>query len=676
MGLNPRAPLEPVRELRRRAGRAARRLRERERLALPDDNELLRAFGGRHGRLEEALAELAGPGRGVALLAPAGRLEMRAAYGSRPEWRARLLAAAGRILEHRFDLFGAGDRPLGPRLPWHADFTSGHAWDPEVPSDDLMAAVAREFGSGRDVKVPWELSRFQHAPLLAQAGWLTGDRRFYDEFRAQVEDWIASNPVGRGVNWGCTMDVALRAASWAIAATLFRDEIRDDRGFASLLWRGLLAHGRFVDAHLETGEPRGNHYLSDLAGLLLVADLLRGLPEALAWRDTAAAGLAAHAGVQTLADGADFEASIPYHRLTTEMLLAAAIVLDRRGVAAAGLRDHVRRRVEFTAHYTKPSGLAPQIGDNDDGRFAVLGDHHADRRDHRGLLAAAAVLFEDAALLALAGDRREEALWVHGPAALDRLAARAVTVEARVTSALYPEAGAAILRGGGMHVHFEAGGVGQAGHGGHAHNDTLSFEVQAAGEDLIVDPGTGGYTADLARRDRFRATAAHNTVRVDGAEINPIPGNPFRLPGIDRPSIARAVFRRHFDLVEAEHHGYARLAEPVVHRRILLLSRSTRRLVIEDALEGGGTHRLEWFFHLAPRAEGRLGRDGRTLEGRAGAVRFRLRADEAPEGALFRLVPDLFSPGYGRVEEAMTWCIAWEGELPIEARFSLVVEEP
>ena len=672
MGLNPRASLAPVFEWRRRAGRAARRLRDRERLALPDENGLLRAFGGRHGRIEEALAALAGTS--AALVAATGPGEMRAAYAGRPAARARLLQAAGRILEHRFDLLGSGERPLGDRLPWHADFKSGHAWDPGVPSEELMEQVAREFGRGRDVKVPWELSRFQHAPLLAQAARVAQDPRFYDEFRSQVEDWIAANPVGRGVNWGCTMDVALRAVSLATAAGLFKDELRADARFASLVWRALLAHGRFVATHIEAGEPRGNHYLSDLAGLLVVADLLRGLPEAASWRETAAADLSAHAAVQTLPDGADFEASIPYHRLTTEMILGAILVLERRGGDAAALRPHLRRRVDYIAHYTKPDGLAPQIGDNDDGRFLVLGDHDADRRDHRGLLATAAVLFDDPALFALAGERTEEALWVHGPASVERLAARARGREARVTSAVFRGAGTAILRGGGLHVHVEAGGVGQGGHGGHAHNDTLSFEVQAGGEDLIVDPGTGNYTADLLERDRFRATAAHNTVRVDGAEINPVPANPFRLPGVDRPSIDRAVFRRHFDLIEASHRGYARLADPVVHRRILLLSRTTRRLVIEDALEGRETHRLEWFFHLAPRVTSRLDEDGRGLSGRAGAIRFRLRAEEWPEGARFALAPDRFSAGYGRSEPTSVLCLTWEGRLPVSARFHLAVE--
>ena len=39
--------------------------------------------------------------------------------------------------------------------------------------------------------------------------------------RTRVRSWIAANPPGTGVNWACTMDVALRAVSWIWALTLF-----------------------------------------------------------------------------------------------------------------------------------------------------------------------------------------------------------------------------------------------------------------------------------------------------------------------------------------------------------------------------------------------------------------------------------------------------------------------
>jgi hypothetical protein len=160
-------------------------------------------------------------------------------------------------------------------------------------------------------------------------------------------------------------------------------------------------------------------------------------------------------------------------------------------------------------------------------------------------------------------------------------------------------------------------------------------------------------------------------VRVDGEEINALPDNPFHLPGADRPRIARALLRGRFDLVEAFHAGYERLADPVRHRRIVLLNRGTRRLVIEDRLEGRATHRLEWFFHLAPGAEAEVGADGRTLTGRNAGQGFTLKLASGLPGAGLAIEAGEFSPGYGRVVPASVAVCRFEGPLPVAARFVL-----
>lgn len=354
--------------------------------------------------------------------------------------------------------------------------------------------------------------------------------------------------------------------------------------------------------------------------------------------------------------------------------MTALLLLERSGFRLPDLRARVRSMVDYVAHYTKPGGLAPQIGDNDDGRLQILGEYDADRRDHRHLLAVAGCAFEDPALLALAGPRWEEAWWLCGPAAGRLIETARDAGRVLVTGRHFPAAGTAILRQGDLYAFVKAGPVGLAGLGTQAHTDTLSVEIQAAGQDLLVDPGTGTYTRDLALRRRFRGTAAHNTVRVDGEEINPAPEGPFAPPGADGPAILRFVSRAGFDLVEAEHRGYSRLADPVLHRRVVLLNKKTRRFLIEDHLEGRGRHRLEVFFHLAPRCEAFIEEDGLGAVCRAGEVRFRIRPLAMPPGACVRREQDLFSPGYGRVEPSLTLRYEWTGTLPVVLRFAVAVE--
>src|SRR5213593_4324355 len=248
-------PFGAARDLRRYFGRAVRRFQDRARLTVPTENALLGDLGGRYGTFEEFLSA-AGRDAGRLPVADLPRGYAASFFAERhAERRERILARADGVCAHRFDLLGSGPTDLGARLPWHADFKAGRVWDPRAHFEDLRLGLEEGFGKGADVKVPWELSRFQHLPLLGQALWLTGDRRYYEEFRAQVLDWIGENRPGRGVNWTCTMDVAIRAVNWVWAYAFFRPEILADRPFASAFLRSLFMHGRFIAANLENGPP-------------------------------------------------------------------------------------------------------------------------------------------------------------------------------------------------------------------------------------------------------------------------------------------------------------------------------------------------------------------------------------------------------------------------------------
>jgi hypothetical protein len=668
-----RGPFSVARDLKQRVGRVVRRFRDQAYFDCSSENELLGALGGRFGTFGEVLSAAARETHRLFVLDISKRAAADLFRTQHPERRDGILREADRIRAHRFDLLGSGPLDLGESLPWHTDFKSGRQWAKGGYYEELQRRVVMEFNRGWDVKIPWELSRFQHLPCLGQAYWLTGDRRYYEEFRAQVLDWIRANRMARGVNWTCTMDVAIRAVNWIWGYVLFRDEVLADRRMASLLLRSLFAHGRFIMANLENGPVTSNHYLADLVGLLFLGVLFRGAPEADVWKGLAITEIVREGRRQTYPDGVDYEASIAYHRLTTEMLLTSLLLAERSGFELPDLHDVVRNRIDFLAHYTKPNGLAPQLGDNDDGRLQVLGGYGTDRRDHRHLLAVAGVAFDDQALFGLAGGQWEEAFWLLGERCVKKMEAPGAGGRVVVTSAHYEHAGIAVLRHDDLYALFDAGPVGMVGTGAHAHNDTLSVEIQAHGHDLVVDPGVGIYTPDLKLRDRFRSTAAHNTVRVDGEEINPLPAEPFRLPGIDSPSILRFVSRRGFDLVEGEHHGYARLEDPVIHRRVLLLNRRTRRFVIEDQLLGRGRHKLEWFFHFDPACEATIDDEGRVVVGRDGLVRLVIRPALLPEGTGGRVEADQFSRSYGRVESSFRARYEWSGRLPATARFSLVI---
>ncbi|MDQ3740255.1 MAG: heparinase II/III family protein, partial [Actinomycetota bacterium] len=515
-----------------------------------------------------------------------------------------LLARADRALRHEFDLLGSGPCRLGERIDWLRDFKSGRTW----PREHITRIVIA-YPDASDIKVPWELSRFQHLPLLAAAHRLTGERRWLDEIGRQLDDWIAANPVEHGANWACTMDVAIRAANWVAALALCAEAAAAEPWLRRAVG-SLLLHGRFIRSHLEWGRVRGNHYLSDVVGLLPVAALFSGSATGRAWAEWATGELESEMEHQVRPDGVDHEMSLPYHRLVTELFVcgaqAAEALVPGRLTPAFG--DRLARMLQFAADTTRPDGLTPQVGDADSGRFLPLGDYGRDEfRSHEHLF-------------------RQHG----GPRPQPR------------GHVAYPDGGFYVMRHGDLFALVRCGDVGMGGLGGHAHNDQLSFELCWGGQPLVVDPGAYLYTADPAARNAFRSTAAHATLRIAGEEQNPLREDD--LFSVEDHTRAEA---RAFDAdgprarFAGVHHGYERLDPPATHERELRFDGEARELAIVDTVRGGAGRLLEWSFPLAPDGEA-AGGDGRATA-RYASCRLVL---EAP-GLRFEVVDGEVSPAYG-----------------------------
>jgi uncharacterized heparinase superfamily protein len=513
-----------------------------------------------------------------------------------PGAKARTISAADRACDHVFDLLGSGPVSLGTPIDWHVDFKTGHHYDPHAWHTDIEPTP---FPGGHDIKVPWELSRAQHLPWLSQAYLLTGDEKYAREFVAQVGDWIDANPTGFGVNWVCTMDVAIRAVNWLWAYYSFasRSAVLGDE-FHLKFQGSLLAHGRHIASNLETsGGIDNNHYFADLVGLMYLAIACKDFRESDKWREVALDELWHQVEAQVLPDGADFEASISYHRLVAELLLSTILLMHRAGVEIPKLlMRRMEAMLEFTLHYTRPDGGTPMFGDCDNGRLHRLKAWDGDERewsDHRHLLAIGAVLFERDDFALAADDQWEEAFWMLGAEAVrfrEGLNARrdAATEPA---SRLFPDAGIAVMRGGGTYVAVDAGGNGQGGNGGHKHGNALGFELAFGDRPWMIDPGTFAYTPNYEARNRFRSSSVHPVLVIDGQEINRFdPRELFTMTDDARPKVESWSSSAERDRLVATHRGYERLAPPASVRRAFVLQKRTGRLLVRDEAACAGRH--------------------------------------------------------------------------------------
>jgi len=496
-------------------------------------------------------------------------------------------------------------------------------------------------GGGVEVKFPWELSRLYSVITLGRAYWVSGDEVYARGFQELVEDWLAGNPAYCGINWTCAMEAAIRAANLIWGFFFFFSSSSIPLEFWWRLIQVLYLHGQFIWYNLERKfEASSNHYVADLIGLVYLGFFLRQQ----VWLDFAVQELAREMERQVYADGVDFEASISYHRLKLEFFYHAALLCRLNGVALPErFWRRLERMFEYVAGYLKPSGRAPQVGDNDSGRL-----HHFCRRkslEQAYLLSVGALLCRRPEW-AFGIEPQEEALWLFGPEEFRRLKEFAGRRQ-ETASCGFECGGSFVLRQGGAYMFVSAGPNGLYGRGGHCHNDKLAFELEVDGEDFFVDPGCYVYTPEPSTRQLFRSTCYHNTLQVDGEEQNRLYLEEVFFAEDDaRVKVLKFEVGAWQDVFEGQHSGYERLVSPVVHRRRVVFDKQRIGWQVEDFVEGEGEHRLEWFFQLAPGIRLEVGCSGDEVTVLLEGKRRRLRLTTVRCGE-WEVLEGWYSPEYG-----------------------------
>jgi hypothetical protein len=422
------------------------------------------------------------------------------------------------------------------------------------------------------------------------------------------------------------------------------------------------------------------------------------LAPAAAWRRKGAEIVWGEIAKQVHPDGVDFEQGIGYQGLVAEFWYSSVLLCERNSLAVPPeVRERLAQMFEFMQAVTRPDGTFPQIGDNDDGRLAGLDDEPVG--SHQRHLAVGGAMFDRADLLAAAGEAVDTAVWLCGQAVLEPESSPRKLMWQRGASVLEPESsprkpmrlcGPAVLESqsgtrkpmsrafasGGFYVMrgddavlvIDAGEVGMRGIGGHGHNDVLSFDLWAAGADVLVDSGTYTYTADPGARQALRSTAAHNALRIDGEETSRLGGDRWLwlIENDAHPFDVSWQSDDQGDVFVGSHDGYRRLAEPVDHTRRIIFDKRRMRWVIEDTVSGTGTHLVELLFH-----------PGVAHELVDGAVKL-----QAPRGDLWLFPPSettfreeqgWISGGYGLRRTAQVLVYAVRAAVPISLRTDLVL---
>ena len=516
----------------------------------------------------------------------------------------RTLAQADGVVRGRFELLGYRDLFFGDPIDWHFDPNSGQ----RAPRVHWSRLDALQPIAGGDCKLVWELNRHQWLVCLGQAYRLTGDERYAAVFTLRLQQWLQANPPGVGINWVSSLEVGLRLISWCWALQLFSGSPRLDAAFTSAIVGGIAAHAGHVERHLSHYFSPNTHLTGEALALYYAGTLLQDARPAQRWRTRGARILADEIERQVLDDGVYFEQSTGYQRYTLETYLHFIALAERNQQAVPRrVRDRVGLMLDFLVALRGPDGTMPQIGDADGGRLLPLDGGATD--DFSALFSTAAALLDRDDCAWAAGGVSAETIWLLGASGLAAFDAVTAAPPRHSPSRLFPRGGYVVMAEGRSprdhQLILDVGPLGCPVSAGHGHADFLAIACSVFGQACLVDPGTYCYTRDSRWREHFRGGSAHSTVSVD--EQSPArPKGPFSWQEQPAARLRRWTSTRDADFADAEHDAYARLSDPVIHRRRVLFVKPRFWVVVDD-LCGAHEHTLELRYQFAPGYEVDLG---------------------------------------------------------------------
>jgi len=503
---------------------------------------------------------------------------------------ADLLEEAEKVCQHKFKIFGSKSVDFGPDVNWHLEPESGCNW----PIAHWSKIDIRSTERTGDVKLTWELNRHQFFYILGRAYWFTGDQKYARKFADLLDSWFNANPPEMGINWYSNLEIAIRLISWLWAYNFFLDSPCLDDSLHIRLLKNILQSCRHIEKDFKYSlySMKNNHVIGDATAIALVGIMFPEFKESRRWIEKYINILNRELSRQVYSDGASFEQAISYHKFVLYFyLLLLRLMKNNKFDVPADFASKIEKMVEFLMYVVKPDGTMPNIGDCDDAVTVVL--NNSECSELMPTLSTGAALFQREDFKWVSGDLSEEAFWINGEESVKIL--ENLNESPPVNSSRgFSEGGYYVMRTGfhedARYLLFKCGP-----HADHGHADSLHIEMYCSGTSCLRDCGTYAYNGPWEWRTYFRSTKAHNTIVVDG-ESQSIPHRVFRWLNVAKPKNISWLTSENFDYVDAQHDGYSRYRDPVIHKRAVFFVKPDYWVVV-DRIMGNGEHSVEMLFH-------------------------------------------------------------------------------
>ena len=368
-----------------------------------------------------------------------------------------------------------------------------------------------------------------------------------------IERWIIENKIGEGSGWE-PYPLSLRIVNW-IKWSLSGNALKDH-------WLESLAHQtRYLEKSLET-HLMGNHLFSN-AKALYFAGLFFSGTEADKWRLLGKKIIENELQEQLLNDGGNFELSTMYHLIFLEDLLDIcniSVVYDQE--SPIKLDQHVIPMYKWLKVMCHPD---EEIS-----------------------------FFNDAALN-IAPSQKEISMYgarLFGLKSFDMIDSE-IQSESLIELS---DSGYSRICSGPISIIIDRAAIGPDYIPGHAHADTLSFELSYYSKRVIVNSGTSVYQ-DIKKRHKQRSTSSHSTIEIDGENSSEV-WSSFRVARRARVNNLHSNNSNNIIKISGCHDGYSRLKGSPIHCREWLLDGTC--LTISDTISGKGKHEIKSVLPIHP----------------------------------------------------------------------------
>jgi uncharacterized heparinase superfamily protein len=361
-----------------------------------------------------------------------------------------------------------------------------------------------------------------------------------------ISRWINENPFGKGNGWE-PYTISLRAVNWIkwhlVGNKLNRNQIQS-----------LAVQIRFLAKNIEI-HLMGNHLFANAKALIFSGLFFSG-SEANKWYETGYKIYLAEILEQTLEDGGNFELSTMYHSIILEDLLDILNLHYLFGRPPPNeIKTFIIKMLTWLTSMCHP-----------DDEISFFNDAALDNTP------ATKELFRYSDQLGFTKP-------INTPGLTDLKTSGYTRVCLKNAVAIIDRAA-----------------VGPRYIPGHAHADTLSFELSIFKHRVIVNSGTSLYKNGY-ERSRQRGTSSHSTLMIDNQNSSEVWAG-FRVARRAKIHKVETFKNNGSFYLSAQHDGYKRLNGSPIHKRSWVFS--DNKLEVLDEITGKGIHDIKIIFHLHP----------------------------------------------------------------------------